>query len=274
MDIVNYKTGAITLHTNNTERMRIDSAGNVGIGTASPQRLFHISQALTSASTLLAIDNPNTTDNNGAVVSFRTTTTGGGATEFTELSAIQHTVSAHDHATRASDLAFFISDTGTLKEAVRIQSSGNVGVGTTNPATLLHVEGATPDPTFRIKDSGEAGDHHLDILQGFNSYVTATHALYFGVNNSSANAVSILANGNVGVGTTGPTKLLTVKGQGNTAWLTVHRTGSTAEQFSIINAETSAYTASTGTASPTWTNVIDANNSNIMLSTANISGSG
>jgi len=77
-----------------------------------------------------------------------------------------------------------------------------VGVGTASPGTLLHLEGT--GATMRVRDPSQSGDHHLDVYQAYNSYVTSTHALYLGVNGVTGNAVGILATGSVGIGTTTP----------------------------------------------------------------------
>ena len=44
--IYNYYSGSLVLGTNNTERMRIDSTGRVGIGTNSPSSILHLSSTL------------------------------------------------------------------------------------------------------------------------------------------------------------------------------------------------------------------------------------
>lgn len=85
----------------------------------------------------------------------------------------------------------------------------------------------------------------------------------------------LMASGNLGIGTTNPAAKLTVKGQTHTApWLAVERNGSGTLQFRIFNAENTGYSASSGTVSAPWTNVIDSSNSDFMITTALGGGTG
>jgi hypothetical protein len=66
LDIVNtsnYASGGILLKTNSTERMRITSGGNVGIGTSTPAWMFEINKDTTSGVTggypAISVNNPN-----------------------------------------------------------------------------------------------------------------------------------------------------------------------------------------------------------------------
>lgn len=74
---------------------------------------------------------------------------------------------------------------------------------------------------------------------------------------------------------TTPASLLTLKSQGTAPILASQRSGaSTIEQFVLVQAEGSAYTAASGTSSGTWTNIIENKNSNLMLSTYVSGGTG
>jgi hypothetical protein len=139
-----------------TERMRIDSAGNVGIGTQ-PTTItyeFHLYKNQ-NAQTTIGIQNPNAGAAAGAGISVRSDT-GGGAilianSTGSTSSAITggasgaglYTTSGQTNGlsvgTTAGPLKFFagsISD-----ERMRIDSSGNVGIGTSSPGAKLDTKG-------------------------------------------------------------------------------------------------------------------------------------
>lgn len=84
---------------------------------------------------------------------------------------------------------------GNVDEAMRITSSGNVGIGTTSPATKLHVSG-TIDTRIRLSDTG--GSYMELYQQSTDSYVIVSNALRF--YNGGSESIHIASSGNVGIG--------------------------------------------------------------------------
>jgi hypothetical protein len=115
-----YPTGVMTfststtLNTAPTEKMRIDSSGNVGIGTSSPSARLDVVSASTSVAKF-------TGPANGFV-----TFTGTGFVE----GKIQCGGEFNIGSTNSYPVAFLTNST----ERMRIDSSGNVGIGTSSPA--------------------------------------------------------------------------------------------------------------------------------------------
>ena len=116
------------IRTNNTERMRINSSGNVGIGTSSPDGVLEVSAGsnLNAVFDQLSMDNAS---NEGIGIEFsRTTST-------TALSALG--ITDTDKLTFASreGLHFYTGGAGSYSatsEVMRIDSSGNLLVGMTS----------------------------------------------------------------------------------------------------------------------------------------------
>jgi len=96
-------------------------------------------------------------------------------------------------------------------EKVRISGTGNLGIGTTNPATLLHVDTAGSDARIRVS----AG---TNTVQGGMIANTGTSLVYagsvtnhgFSIRTNDTDRVRIQTDGNVGIGITSPTVKLTV----------------------------------------------------------------
>jgi hypothetical protein len=109
---------SLQFDTFNAERLRITSAGLVGIGTSAPGELLHINKTTTDAAVAL-ISN-----------------TGGNTRIGVENSAgngILNGAGAYDTTIRAAGGTGISFGSGYAAPAVRIDSSGRVGIGTTSP---------------------------------------------------------------------------------------------------------------------------------------------
>ena len=130
-------SNALVLQTNSAERMRIDSSGNVGIGTSSPQQRLQVngSAAVTgdsafSGATFTGITTRYIAGNNSAYL--QSVDVSGGSV-----------VGGKEISLDASQLLFRTISGSSFTERMRIDSSGNVGIGTNGINDKLHVEGNT-----------------------------------------------------------------------------------------------------------------------------------
>jgi hypothetical protein len=134
----------VTVETNGAERMRVTSAGNVGIGTSSPNGKLTVRRDSGSAITLQSVQSGVGNLNSIDFQNLFSSGTDGNATA--RISAF--TQSNVD----AGGLAFSTSSVGNITtnitERMRIDSAGNVGIGTTSPAQALDVIGAIQASTF------------------------------------------------------------------------------------------------------------------------------
>jgi hypothetical protein len=131
----------LTFHTNATEAMRIDSSGRLLVGTTSTNY----------AGVDLAVG--NTTDGQNGIA-IQTSTTGYGHVLFGDGTGSSAYVGQITYKHGDEYMAFYTAGSETM----RIDSSGNVGIGSSNPDEKLEVNG---DIKISGAASGSAGVLHF-----------------------------------------------------------------------------------------------------------------
>jgi hypothetical protein len=120
----NSNAGILTFHTNSnsglSERMRIDSNGNVGIGINAPAWLLDVRKSSVNSEMVAQFVNPN-----GATTSESQLGIGGGPGAWTKIVGYNGTLGFRNYT---SNLEFMTMKTG----------NGFIGMGTTNPLYPIH----------------------------------------------------------------------------------------------------------------------------------------
>jgi len=179
-EILNYRTSAMIFGNSGTEDMRLDSSGNVGIGTTSPSSAagFDAKLQLESANPMLV---------------YKET----------------------DQSTKWEVGAWggnYVVYNGT-SERLRVDSSGNVGIGTSPASGVnlhLHEAGSGQMLMAFTNDTTGTGSNdglHVGIDSSENAFIynKENTALYFGTNNTERMRIEG-STGNAGIGTSSPEK--------------------------------------------------------------------
>ena len=92
--------------------------------------------------------------------------------------------------------------------AITIDSSERVGIGTTSPDVTLHVANAG-DAYFKVQNTSASKNFQI-ITGGSGARVRSDDALIFDSGSSPAERMRVASNGNVGIGITNPSHVLSV----------------------------------------------------------------
>jgi len=219
---------SLAIDVNGSEAMRIDSSGNVGIGTSSPDRLFEVDEA-----------------SGDAYIRLRASDTGGGADTIFENLCADNAQNNYIYfgdlddvnigTIRYSHASDFMSFTVNASERMRIDSSGNVGIGTSSPLGLLQVQGqirsntTSATATIGLRTSlndtaytlvGDNLSSGLSELYSLINPVRVRSPDYIALQTGGTNErMRIDSSGNVGIGTTSPSEKVQISAAANSALL-------------------------------------------------------
>ena len=245
IDICGYNTNSemddtITFGTSGAERFRLNTSGNIGIGTTLPETLLDIATpSITTPILTLRGGNGSTAYNDGAQIQF-------GYSGTTLYNHYIHT--RHNSADSNNAIDFYLCD-GTDDNSLTSGSthcmslvSGKMGLGITAPESVLHVKANSDtapnnNGVYIYNESNSANQHAIIAVRtagssGGNPFISfdiASEAGWCaGIDNADSNRFKISSswssltsdtrltinhdNGYVGINTTTPDRTLLVNG--------------------------------------------------------------
>jgi hypothetical protein len=203
-DVVGLGSNTTILGTSSTITTAL--YGNLGIGTTSPN-FNSYGTALTLLSSL----------NYGGIEVYGSGSTKGGQIDFGSGNIRYASISGEYESSDNGFIQIRTRRAGTMTDAVRITSSGSVGIGTTSPTTNVGLTVKRPTGTGFIIDALNSSNTRVG---GFYSTGGGNGQLYLANNAGTETIVLDSAgasyfSGSVGIGTTNPTFKLEVSSSGD-----------------------------------------------------------
>ena len=148
----------------------------------------------------------------------------------------------------SADVIYDNKDSGNQRwytggsERIRLDSSGKVGMGATSPSKNLHIKsGVSEDTGIIIENTNNAQNLDIDYwnnagaVQGRLRYAEGSGAFSFFPNTSATEALTILYDGKVGIGTESPSYPLSVELDASATWLSrFYNTGTTESDNGLL----------------------------------------
>ena len=231
-------------YINNNENGTIvtvdESNGNVGIGTTGPSQMLHL-ESSTASKPILHLKNTNA-DANSAGITFRKDSASPADNDYLgyiafygndsggnnhQMAIIQVTEDDVTNGTEDATMSFgtIVAGAGGGPTTNMVIKDGNVGIGDATPTYKLDVNGTGRFTGALTLDSTlSAGG----IINTNNNWISG---------DGGAEGISIDNNGNVGIGTTAPTNLLSLGGESaRIFWMERELTADTAGNTLTITA--------------------------------------
>jgi hypothetical protein len=209
-----YSPGAdqVAVATNGTGRLFVDASGNVGVGTSSVNALLEVNNS-TAGGEVQRIE--GNYDGSGSVTLTNWRRAGGSVAaafkyndDSSPLCMSIGTTTSHEFRIRTADT-----------DAITIDTSQRVGIGTSSPQQFLHIHGTNGRLQITSTGTGSAsGDGALFGYDGSNDlFINNRESTNFKVFTAGTQALTVDSSQRVGIGTASPGYALDVKTSAETA---------------------------------------------------------
>jgi hypothetical protein len=223
---------AIGIGTNGlVNKMTITSIGNVGIGATSPSYLLEIGNVTSTNSTTIMLRN-------------------NGSSDLAVLFAPNNKITRHLGVDITANNFFMGRD--SVNTDLVINTSGYIGLGTTNPQAVLHVEGDIVPSSSGLDSLGSATRRYANVYMASTldyasdlRFVSGTEKVRITTSgklgigtNSPFTSLDVIGNqyisGNIGIGSTNPQAKLHIEGDIVPSSSNTNNLGSSSRRFANV----------------------------------------